>query len=153
LCYLLQRLLPRRLPAWDSATLCVKDVEDQAALAEREALERVSRVEAENVMALASTREEEATDVKRQWEVSEKEHREQFEELTLLQTRGSEQCHTIVNPPQVRNHLSEGMWLTALHHTEMVGELATLQAAVSSAAESELGAHPTRLSHSILRPN
>jgi hypothetical protein len=42
--------------AWDSATLRVKDVEDRATLAEREVLERVSRVEAENTMALASAR-------------------------------------------------------------------------------------------------
>jgi hypothetical protein len=38
---------------WDSAALRVKDVEDWAALAEREALEKVSRVEEENVVALA----------------------------------------------------------------------------------------------------
>jgi hypothetical protein len=37
---------------WDSATLHVKDVEDQADLAEIEARERVSRVEAENDVAL-----------------------------------------------------------------------------------------------------
>jgi hypothetical protein len=40
--------------AWDSATLCVKDVEDRATLAKREALERVSRAEAENAVMLAS---------------------------------------------------------------------------------------------------
>jgi hypothetical protein len=43
---------------WDSVTLCVKDAEDQASLAERVALEQVSRTEAENAMALASTRED-----------------------------------------------------------------------------------------------
>jgi hypothetical protein len=32
-------------------------------------------------------------------EVSKMERREQFEELTLLQTRGSELCHTIISPP------------------------------------------------------
>jgi hypothetical protein len=42
----------------DSATLRVKDAKDQAALAEREALERVSSVEAENATPLASTRED-----------------------------------------------------------------------------------------------
>jgi hypothetical protein len=41
--------------ARDSATLRVKDVEDQAAGVEREALERISRAEAENAMALASS--------------------------------------------------------------------------------------------------
>jgi hypothetical protein len=44
--------------AWDNVTLCVKDVEDWASLAEREALEWLSRVEAENVAALASTDED-----------------------------------------------------------------------------------------------
>jgi hypothetical protein len=39
----------------DSATILVKDVVDWAALAERKALERVSRVEVENAVALAST--------------------------------------------------------------------------------------------------
>jgi hypothetical protein len=42
----------------DSTTLHVKDAEDQAALMERETLERVSRVEAENTAALASARED-----------------------------------------------------------------------------------------------
>jgi hypothetical protein len=86
-----------------------------------------------------------ATDVKRRWEVSERERREQFEELTLLQTRGFELCHAIVGHPQVRNHLSRGMWLTALHHTEMAGELATLQATMSSAAEPALGCSPDEI--------
>jgi hypothetical protein len=44
--------------AWDNAALCVKDAEDWATLAEREALERVSRVEAANTMALASASED-----------------------------------------------------------------------------------------------
>jgi hypothetical protein len=43
--------------AQDSAALRIEDVEDRAALAEREAWERVSRVDAENAMVLASTRE------------------------------------------------------------------------------------------------
>jgi hypothetical protein len=34
--------------AWDSAALRVKDADDRSTLAEREALERVSRAEAEN---------------------------------------------------------------------------------------------------------
>jgi hypothetical protein len=45
--------------------------------------------------------------------VSERERQEQFEELTLLQTRGSELCHAIVGAPRVRNHFSEGMQLVA----------------------------------------
>jgi hypothetical protein len=44
--------------AWDSTNLRVKDAEDWAALAEREALERVSRVAAENATTLASTHED-----------------------------------------------------------------------------------------------
>jgi hypothetical protein len=74
--------------------------------------------------------------------VSERERWEQFEELTLLQTRGSDLCLAIVGPPRVRNHLSEGMRSAAHHHTKMAGELATLRAAVSSAVESVLGRSP-----------
>jgi hypothetical protein len=37
------------------------------------------------------------------------------------------------------------MWLTALHHTEMAGELATLQATMSSAAEPTLGCSPDEI--------
>jgi hypothetical protein len=44
--------------ARDSATILVKDVEDWAALAKREALDTVSRVEVESAAALASAREE-----------------------------------------------------------------------------------------------
>jgi hypothetical protein len=43
---------------WDSITLHVEDVKDQTTLAEREAWERVSRVEAENDAVLASARED-----------------------------------------------------------------------------------------------
>jgi hypothetical protein len=43
--------------ALDSTTLCVKDVEDWAIIAEREAGERVSRSEAENAAALAFAHE------------------------------------------------------------------------------------------------
>jgi hypothetical protein len=42
----------------DNAALCVKDAKDQAALAERVALEKVSRVEAKNAAVLASIRED-----------------------------------------------------------------------------------------------
>jgi hypothetical protein len=74
-------------------------------------------------------------------------HREQFKELTLLQTRGSELYHAIVGPPWVRHHLSEGMRLAAFRHTEMVGELALLQAAVSSTVESALEHSPNDTFH------
>jgi hypothetical protein len=43
---------------WDSAAIHVKDIEDRAALAEREAQERVLRVEAENTTVLASAHED-----------------------------------------------------------------------------------------------
>jgi hypothetical protein len=44
--------------ARDSATILVKDVVDRATLAKRKALERVSRVEVENAVALASARKD-----------------------------------------------------------------------------------------------
>jgi hypothetical protein len=69
-------------------------------------------------------------------------HREQFEELTLLQTWGLELCLAIVGPPQVRNHLSKEMHSAALCHIEMDGELVTLWAVVSSAVESVVGRSP-----------
>jgi hypothetical protein len=85
--------------ALDSAALRVKDAENRAALAEREALERVSRVEAESTAVLASAHEDaegfvwkmtlledelEAEHHAR--EVFERERQARFEELTLLQT-------------------------------------------------------------------
>jgi hypothetical protein len=42
----------------------------------------------------------------------------------------------------MRNHLLEGMQITALHHTEMVGELATLWTALPSPVEIVLGRSP-----------
>jgi hypothetical protein len=39
------------------------------------------------------------------------------------------------------------MWLVALHHTEMVGELAALRATVSTATESVLGRSPSDTFH------
>jgi hypothetical protein len=44
--------------AQDSTALCFEDTEDRASLVEREAWERVSRVEAENTTAMASARED-----------------------------------------------------------------------------------------------
>jgi hypothetical protein len=43
--------------------------------------------------------------------------------------------------------MSEGMWHVALHHTEMVRELAALWALVSSAVESALGRSPNDTFH------
>jgi hypothetical protein len=83
--------------ARDNATLCVKDVEDQASQVEREALERLLRAEAENAVVLAAAHEggegfarkialleDELAAECQAREVSERERREQFEELTLL---------------------------------------------------------------------
>jgi hypothetical protein len=67
-----------------------------------------------------------AADAERRWEVFDKEHREQFEEPTLLQTRGSKLCHAIVGPPRVRNHLSRWMRLAGLHHTVILESLPSL---------------------------
>jgi hypothetical protein len=53
--------------------------------------------------------------------------------------------HAIIGPPQASHHLSEGMRLAALRHTEMVEELATLQATVSSVVESVLGCSPNNI--------
>jgi hypothetical protein len=57
---------------------------------------------------------ETVADVERRWEVFERKRWEQFEELTLLQTWGSELLHAIVGPPRVRNHLLVKMRLAAL---------------------------------------
>jgi hypothetical protein len=62
-------------------------------------------------------------DVDRRWEEDERECLERVQELTLLQTRGSELCQAIVGPPKVRGHLSEGMWITIIHHIKMVEQL------------------------------
>jgi hypothetical protein len=59
-----------------------------------------------------------------------------------MQTRGSELCLAIVGRLRVRSFLSEGMHITALHHTGMAEQLAMLQAAVSSAAEFMLRHSP-----------
>jgi hypothetical protein len=83
-----------------------------------------------------------AAAAKHRWEVSERMCWGHFEEPTLLQTWGSELCHAIISPAWVRNHLSEGMWIATLHHTKMAGELAMLQAAVSSTMEPMLGCSP-----------
>jgi hypothetical protein len=127
---------------------------------EREAQERVSRAGEENTMALASTHEDAKGFVQKiallegdlaaehqAREVSEGQCREQFEELTLLQTQGSEPCNTIAGPHGVRHHLFEGLQLAALHHTEMAGELSVLRVAVSSSTESMLGCSPSDTFH------
>jgi hypothetical protein len=65
-------------------------------------------------------------DAEQLWEESERECQERVQELTLLQPRGFELCPAVVGPPRVRSHLSEGMRLAALHHTEMAKQVAML---------------------------
>jgi hypothetical protein len=136
--------------AQDSATLHIKNAEDRATLVEREALELVSWLEVENSTVLASACEDteglvwkialfEDKLTRECWEqkMSEREHRARFEELTLLQTQGSELCHAIVGPPRAK-HLSEGMQLAVLHHTKVAGELVAFRVVMSSAMKSVL---------------
>jgi hypothetical protein len=61
------------------------------------------------------------------------------QELTLLQTRGSELCLAIVGPPMVRGHLSEEMQSAIVCHTDMARILAMLRAVVSSTMQYVLG--------------
>jgi chromosome segregation ATPase len=123
--------------AWESIAALVRDVEDRAALAEREAWERLLRLEAkstttpvedfaqridllEGELAKAHQAQDVAeensrglsnavADTERWQEESNRKCQEWVEELTLLQARGSELCQAIVGPPRVRSHLSEGM--------------------------------------------
>jgi hypothetical protein len=109
---------PDAAVAWDGAMNLIKDVEDWAALAKREARKSASRVKVTSTAALDSAHEEaeglvrkmahlegELTEARRaqevaeenshamsivvadaeqQWEVSERECREHFEELTPM---------------------------------------------------------------------
>jgi hypothetical protein len=163
--------------AWDSAAIHIKDAKDRATLAEREARERVSRVEAAKAVSLAYAHEDAkglvqkithlegelaeacqarvvaeensyglsdtAVNAKHQWERTKRERREHCEELTLLQTWGSKLCLDC-GPPRLRNPLPEGMWIPALRHTEMAGELIALWAAVSSIVELVLKRSPDK---------
>jgi hypothetical protein len=83
-------------------------------------------------------------DVELLWEEFERMRQEQFEELTLLQTWGSELCFAIVGPPRERNHLLEGMQIAALHHTKMARELAMLRTVVPFVVEFTLGCSPNK---------
>jgi hypothetical protein len=96
---------------------------------------RAHEVAEENARGLSDT----TVDVELWWEESKRGHQEQLEELTVLQTRGFELCFSIVGPPRVRNHLSEVMWIAALHHTKMAKELASLRMTMSFAVEFTLG--------------
>jgi hypothetical protein len=142
--------------ARDSTNLHIKGIVDRAALVEREALEPVSRAKAENSTVLSSARadakdyapkvillKDELAEERQAMETSEREHREHFKELTLLQTQGYEVCHAIIGPPRARQ-LSKGMRLVALCHTEIAGELTAFRAAVSFTAVS---AHKTLISY------
>jgi hypothetical protein len=54
-------------------------------------------------------------------------------------------CHC--RSPTGEESLSEGMWLVALCHTKMAGELAALWSVVSSTMESALGLSPNEIFH------
>jgi hypothetical protein len=73
--------------------------------------------------------------------VFEMERHEQFNELSLLWAWGVELCRAIVVPSQVRSHLLARMQVAALRHTEMVGELAMLRAAVIDVSYAAPQAH------------
>jgi hypothetical protein len=53
----------------------------------------------------------------------------------------------MVGPARTKHHLSKGMRLAILYHTEMVGELAVFRAVVSSAIASVLGHSPGDTAH------
>jgi hypothetical protein len=85
--------------ARDRVNRRIKDVEDRAALVEREALEWVSRVKTENSIAPSFARadaeglvwkivllEDEIAEEHSAWETAEKEDQGHFKELPLLQT-------------------------------------------------------------------
>jgi hypothetical protein len=78
----------------------------------------------------------------RQLMASKTEHREQFEELSLLWSWGVELCLSIIDPSQVMSPLPARMRAAALHYTRVVRELTTLWAAVSPAADLVLGCSP-----------
>jgi hypothetical protein len=82
-----------------------------------------------------------STDGARWLVVSEMEHWEQFEDLSLLWAWGVELCLTIIGPSQVNCPLLVRMRATALRHAGVVGELTSLQEAIYSTVELVLG-HP-----------
>jgi hypothetical protein len=128
----------------ESATSLASAREETEALVRKIALlhgelaevRRAREVAKETTRGLSSM----VADAEWQWEESKRGHWEQLEELILLQTRGSELCLAIIGPPQVRNHLLEGMRIAALRHTKMAGELAMLLTVMSYAMEFALGA-------------
>jgi ribosomal protein S2 len=93
----------------DRATLHVMDVEDWATLVERVALEKVSRVEAENAAVLASSREDAEGFVRK---ITQLEHLRQMPERCL---RGSVRNNLRSSPFYRSEALSCGMPLSAHH--------------------------------------
>jgi hypothetical protein len=86
-------------------------------------------------------RSDAVADVEHRWEVSERERQGKFEEL-ISQELGLRGVPCQCRPPQVRNHLLEGMQLAALRHSKIAEELAMLQAVGSSLMESVLRCSP-----------
>jgi hypothetical protein len=80
-------------------------------------------------------------DAKHWQEEAERQCATVAEELALLQIRGSELCLAIV-APSIWDPLREGMWVTGTYQAEMVRQLGTLQAVVSSSPKSVLGSSP-----------
>jgi hypothetical protein len=73
---------------------------------------------------------------------TEREHREHFEELSLVRSWGVELCLSIIGPSQVMSPLPVRMQAAALNYAGAVRELITLRAAMSSATELVLGRSP-----------
>jgi hypothetical protein len=70
--------------------------------------------------------------INRWWDDAKRQCQDFIQELTLLQNKGIELCLAIVGPLMVWHHLSDGMRIATICHTEMAGQLATLWAAMSS---------------------
>jgi hypothetical protein len=80
-----------------------------------------------------------AADINWRQEDAERQCLDMAQELIVQQARIFELCQAIVSPPTVQGHLSEWMRIAAIRHTEMVGQLSTLQAVVSSVVRFVLG--------------
>jgi hypothetical protein len=140
---------------WDSTTLLVKHVEDRATVEEGEALERVSRAEAKNVLRWpmlmrvpkASSRSSPSSRTSLRWRVRAGRCLTESTEHNLRSSPfcrpGALSCAILSSVHHgARHHLSEGMRLAQLHQTEVAREFAALQTVVSSTTESLLGCLP-----------
>jgi hypothetical protein len=123
----------RLLPVFESAAFIPWSVSMlvlQAELTRAREVENVATLgsaheDAEGLVQMVALLEGELAEVHRA--------RETVEDLSLQRARVSELCLAIVDPPRVRNHLSERMQAAALCHTKGAEKLVALRAAVSSA--------------------